>query len=385
MHPRVERWVAVGASADPNPVRAAIAAVGSALAHDDPQLIVLFASDAYDLEILVATAYETGGGAQLIGCSTAGEIATDGPGEASVVCAAFGGPGFDVATAVGENASQDLRGAGVAAAACAARPGEPRSEAHRALILLSDGLAGDQQEVVRGAHSVVGSGVPLVGGCAGDDLKMERTHQFLGDRVYEDAVVAAALASDAPLGIGVRHGWRRVGRPMVVTDSIGTQVLTLDDRPAVDVYLERLQAPAEVRCDAGAFSRLGLSRRAGEENVRFVSGADFSSRSLACLAEVPKGALVWLMEGDAGSVLAATDAACEAALAGLEGHAPLGILAFDCIARRDVLGVGIGEEVQRLAAVAGVPVAGFYTYGEIARTRGLAGFHNQTLVVLAVA
>jgi hypothetical protein len=30
-------------------------------------------------------------------------------------------------------------------------------------------------------------------------------------------------------------------------------------------------------------------------------------------------------------------------------------------------------------------VAGFYSYGEIARTQGVSGFHNQTLVVLAVA
>jgi hypothetical protein len=30
-------------------------------------------------------------------------------------------------------------------------------------------------------------------------------------------------------------------------------------------------------------------------------------------------------------------------------------------------------------------VAGFYTYGEIARTHGVSGFHNQTLVVLAFA
>jgi hypothetical protein len=33
----------------------------------------------------------------------------------------------------------------------------------------------------------------------------------------------------------------------------------------------------------------------------------------------------------------------------------------------------------------GVPVAGFYTYGEIARTSGVSGFHNQTLVVLSVS
>lgn len=29
-------------------------------------------------------------------------------------------------------------------------------------------------------------------------------------------------------------------------------------------------------------------------------------------------------------------------------------------------------------------VAGFHTYGEIARTQGVSGFHDQTLVVLAV-
>ena len=46
---------------------------------------------------------------------------------------------------------------------------------------------------------------------------------------------------------------------------------------------------------------------------------------------------------------------------------------------------GIHTEVDRIAGfAAGAPVAGFYTYGEIARTHGTSGFHNQTLVVLAV-
>ena len=33
----------------------------------------------------------------------------------------------------------------------------------------------------------------------------------------------------------------------------------------------------------------------------------------------------------------------------------------------------------------GGPVAGFYNYGEIARTSGISGFHNQTLVVFALS
>ncbi|MGD0194620.1 MAG: FIST C-terminal domain-containing protein, partial [Candidatus Dormibacteria bacterium] len=104
-----------------------------------------------------------------------------------------------------------------------------------------------------------------------------------------------------------------------------------------------------------------------------------------CIAEVPQGGLAWIMEGDAGSVLDATTAACSQAIDGLVGRPPLGFLAFDCIARRGVLGnEGIREEVSQIKSYAqGAPVAGFYTYGEIARTHGVSGFHNQTLVVLA--
>jgi hypothetical protein len=93
------------------------------------------------------------------------------------------------------------------------------------------------------------------------------------------------------------------------------------------------------------------------------------------------------MEGDRDSVLGATDGACTQALSALGGRAPLGMLAFDCIARLGVLGdEGIVSEVERIAGfAAGAPVVGFYTYGEIARIRGLNGFHNQTLVVVAFA
>ena len=100
-----------------------------------------------------------------------------------------------------------------------------------------------------------------------------------------------------------------------------------------------------------------------------------------------EGTLVWIMEGDARSVLEATDAAAGDSLAALGGRPPLGMLAFDRVARRGVLGDnGIRAEIERLTRIApGTPVAGFYTYGEIARTRGVRGFHNQTLVVLAIA
>ena len=381
------RWFGVGRSAIPSSEQAGAEAAAEALRGEDGKLILVFASPSHDLSALLKGIRSRTAGVPLIGCSTAGEIATDGPGDGGVVVVALGGSGFIARTAVAREVSTRLREAGAEVAACA---GEAPNHPHQALVLLTDGLAGDQTEVVRGAYSVVGADTQLVGGCAGDDLHM-RTRQLWEGEVLDQAVVGAWLASDAPLGIGVQHGWSRVGEPMLVTGSEGSQVLTLDDQPALDVYLDRLNPPAAAHGSPSEFAKfalthpLGLSRRSGEE-VRFIAGADLGERSLNCIAAVREGALVWMMEGDHDSVLAATDAACREAVGALGGQAALGLLAFDCIARRAVLGdSGISREIDCMATHTEGPVAGFYTYGEIARTHGVNGFHNQTLVVLAVA
>lgn len=381
------RWFAVGSAAGSDP-EAGARASEQAVLHDDAKLLVVFCSLSDDLPALLQGIRARSGNVPLVGCTTAGEIATSSDGEPGVVVAALGGDGFAIQTAVATEASRDLRAAGAHAARCSGSEGD---RPYRALMLLTDGLAGNQEDVVRGAFGVLGAGVPLVGGCAGDDLKMAKTYQLYGDRVLSDSVVGALIASDAPLGIGVRHGWRAVGEPMLVTGSGGNRVYALDDRPALDVYLERLGAEAD-GLDHERLTRLalthplGLSRPAGEEQVRFIGGGDFEERSLVCIAAVPQGALVWIMEGDTSSVLDATDAACRDSLAALDGRAPLGVLAFDCIARRSVLGEGrLPAEIAQLTSSAGgAPVAGFYTYGEIARIRGIRGFHNQTLVVLSI-
>jgi hypothetical protein len=382
-----DRWVGVGHSDNADAFTAGVEAATRALSGKDARLLIVFCGDGYDLPELLRGINQTSGGVPLVGCSTAGEIATSGPGDSGVVVTALGGSGFSIATSSADAVSGRLREASAEVAGCLE---QVEAHDHKILLLLTDGLSGDQQEVVRGAYSVVGAAVPLVGGCAGDDLKMKRTFQFHNDAVMDNGIVAAAIASTAPMGIGVRHGWSKVGEPMLVTKSAANRVYTLNDKPALDVYLDRLQAPPAAHTDPAEFTRFaithpfGLSRRSGEE-VRFIGEANFEDRSLGCIAEVPQGGLTWIMEGDADSVLEATDASCNEALLQLQGLPPLGLVAFDCIARRGVLGdEGIRGEVERLGRLAGgAPVSGFYTYGEIARTRSVSGFHNQTLVVLA--
>ncbi len=393
-----DAWVRVGHSTATDSAAAAAEATQGALQGAEAQLVVVFVSKGHDLAVVARTVDEASGAAPVVGASTAGEVFTDGPADSSVVVMALGGEGFAVTTGLGiSDEAQDpdadlttvsLRDAAFTAASCA---NDVERRAHTVLLLLADGLVGDQMEVVRGAYEQAGASIPLVGGCAGDDLDMEQTFQIFGGQVHRGAVVAAAISSDRPIGIGVRHGWEPVGESMLVTGSQGVTVSSLDDQPALDVYLDRFNAPDEVRNDLDAFidfavtRPLGIRRRDRME-IRYVGGADFEQRTIQCIAEVPAGGLAWTMTGDADTILGATDDACTEAIEALGGADPLGLMVFDCIARRSVLSDdGDQAEVARMRVHAGTaPVAGFYTYGEIARTRGAGGFHNQTLVALAL-
>jgi hypothetical protein len=328
----------------------------------------------------------------VIGCSTHGEIAPGGPRDGTVVVAAIGGPGFSVSTSVAEEVSGRQREAGAEVAGGAAEDAATEFP-HRVLLLLTDGLVRDQESILRGCYSVLGASVPLFGGAAADGWRMTGPYLLGGGRVLTNAVVGATIASDAPLSVAVRHGWARFGEPMIVTGSGNGRVYTLDDRPALDVYLDRLGAPPETYTNAKAFTDfalprpLGVQRRSGIEARNLSTEVDIEGRSIGGGSAIDHGGLVWALTGDEESIMAATDAACEQALAGLGGHDPVGLLTFSCAALRAVLGdEGIQREGDRLAKwAAGAPFAGFHCYGEIARTRGIDGFHNQTLAVLALS
>lgn len=387
------RAAAVGVSIRSDGEEAGAEAAAAALADlravgAVPRLIVVFSSTVFDLSDVARGVGPIVGDVPTIGSTTSGEIAGAGPCDGSVVVMALGGEGLLAATAAAEVVDGDVRRAAAEASQCV--DSIVRRE-HTVLLLLSDGLAGDQQDVARGAYSQVGAGVPLAGGCAGDEDDLGRTQQMIGDRVLSGAVCAAVVTSDAPIGIGVRHGWTQGGEPMTVTESSGVVVRTLDDEPALDVYLDRINAPGEVRTEPDAFAAqavtrpLGLSRRIGAD-LRLVASADFDDRALVCVAEVPQGGQCSIMEGDVDSVLEAASLACEEALTALDDQRPAAVLVFDSVARRGLLGQGVVAEVGRIArACGGAPLAGFYTVAEIARTAGANGFHNQAVVVVAFA
>ncbi len=365
-------------------------AAAAALDGREAVLLLVFCSVRHDVPALLeAVRRRAAAGTLVVGCSTMGELTGAGPLDGGVVVMALGGA-FEARVRVSRDASADRRTAGAQVAAAFDDLTLPQG----VLLLLCDGLTGQQHEVVRGAHSVVGAAVPMVGGCAADDLTYTATTQFAGDgtgvEVLTDAVVGVALGSHGAFGIGVEHGWSKNGVPLVVTSSRDGVIEQLDGRPAVDAYFEHTGLSRELLDDpvalrAAAFHwPLGLSRRSGED-LRVLHAAD-PDTGLTCLADVPQGALVWVMQAESERLIAAGRRSVVTALEALDGAPAAGVLVFDCGARRSRFDADeLREEVAQIAAAAGpVALGGLYTYGEIARTSGARGMHHLTCVTLAI-
>lgn len=108
--------------------------------------------------------------------------------------------------------------------------------------------------------------------------------------------------------------------------------------------------------------------------------------SLTCAGHILKGASVCILDGEPDKMVEAAGAVAREARDGLRGSEPAGAIIFDCVCRGMILDGQFDREIQSVRAVLGdVPIAGFLTYGEIARYSGkLDGWHNTTAVVLAI-
>ena len=129
------RWLSVGSSDLSDSAEAGRAAALAATDGKTPKLVIVFASHGHAPQALLDAIADATGDAPLIGCTTAGEIATTGPRDNGVVVVALGGDGFTVRSASAVAAEGQLRDASAKVAGCA----RGLEGDNKALLLLSDG------------------------------------------------------------------------------------------------------------------------------------------------------------------------------------------------------------------------------------------------------
>lgn len=353
-----------------------------------PDACWLFCSPEKGLDALVKGVYEAVGRRTLIGCTTAGEISTDGFSIGSAVLGGIASDQISFESVATHHISRGSEQAGRDLAAAF-------SDSVRYIQLFSDGLTGDGSAILRGMAAAFDSAVPVSGGTSGDAGKFLKTWQFQGDRVFSDSAVAIGFSGDFKLGTGVWSGWSPIGLPKKVTRASGNVLYELNGEPALNVFERFLGKHAQKLPAVGVEYPLGFIEQFKEiaDNEHLLLRATMTVNredgSICFAGEIPKDTMAYLTCGDRTSLLDGTEKAVRLALADLGDTAkPVLVFFYSCMARKIILGLRTKEEVERVGSRfdAPVPILGFYTYGEYCRLKrdGPNLLHNETATVSVI-
>ncbi len=385
----LELFVAASDALEPADAISEVIAALNAQRSDVPlKLVTAFVSHDY-LNAGVGRAFrEAWPGVCVVGASATGEFTSTALGYQpdSLAVMGFGGEGLDVVAGCG-------KGVGVNPASAVAdlvRPLEGRRPAFG--LLFGASLSVDMTTVLEAlADSFDGPPVPIAGGTSADRGDFVATYELFGEDELQDSVVAAWFMGDASVGIGVESGWIPGGRVRTVTRATGNIVYELDGQPALTVFEDAVGI--DIENNLGAFPFAMRTGPADHDYVlRAIMGMDRETGAITFAGRVPVDAELRLAEVFTGEILDGSKRSLNQALANFSGKEPKGVVVFSCAARKWVLGTRSAAEIDILTETleasghGGLPVAGFFCFGEIAPTRPTepSSFHNETCVSVVI-
>ncbi len=266
-----------------------------------------------------------------------------------------------------------------------------------AFILLSTGLSEKGvflkgETLIRSIEATVGSHVNMFGGMAGDDITFTGTYVFTKDRSTDYGIATLVLDENKIDLYGMAiSGWKPLGVFRTITKSSGNEIYTIDDQPAIDLYLRFLGKEGSSKSNQIAFFEnvgihypLQVERDGREPMMVGPIGYDSEKDALICESEVAQGSKFRFSTPPDFDIC---ETIKENALA-LKNEKKVeadALLIFSCAGRLNALGPLAQEENEGLVEVWKVPMAGFYTYGEYGRDlHGKHEFHSTTCSWVAI-
>ena len=249
------------------------------------------------------------------------------------------------------------------------------------LLLLFDAMVPNIESWLAAVYRRIGHKVHYLGANAGSETFQPIPCLFDDQRMVQDAVLAVALPR-LPGGV-LEHGYRPPAKMITATATEGNRILSIDWRPALDVYAELARKEYGVEItrenfyENGVHFPFGIVRASGEVVVRIPVAID-DDNALFCIGEVPENAILTLLRADAVDPQQTVDM-----LVRDLGDIQAGfVLTFYCAGRRMHDPQGATEELKSLAQRLPVPLAGALSLGEIGSSSrdGYPLFHNATLV-----
>ena len=269
-------------------------------------------------------------------------------------------------------------------------------DVHRSLgIIFSDGLITDGTSLIKGLQEKLGRSFPLIGASASDNFTFQKTFQYFNKELLSESCCGVLFGGRLNFGLGIKHGWKPLGKIHCVTRSSGNIVNEIDGLPAVKLYEDYfaknfLELAKELR-RISIFYPLGIYL-AGEKEYLLRNVISIKDDgALVTQGDIPPDSKIRLMIGTKDSCLAATVSSCAEAKKSIGPGKTKFVLIFNAASRFTLLGRQYLRELEVIKEAFGkdTPLIGIYTYGEQAPLKsisylGQSYFHNQSINILAV-
>ncbi len=251
------------------------------------------------------------------------------------------------------------------------------------MFVLVDGFSRRISALIDALFDTFGLGINYLGGGGGSLSLVQKPCVITPSGLKRDAALLAYL--DRPSGVGVAHGWGAISTAFRVTEANSNTVVSLDWRPAYEVYREIVESHSQRRFGDNNFFAiaksypLGIAKLGNEVVVRdpIMARGD----QLVCVGEVPVGTFVQILHGSPDTLMAAAVHARESARSSFGTGKPGLELFVDCISRVLFL-EGDFDLEMKAARIPDLPMVGVLSIGEIANSgQDYLEFYNKTAVV----
>lgn len=261
-------------------------------------------------------------------------------------------------------------------------------------LIFSDGLVENGSDLLHGIKDILGLSFPIFGVSSADNLRFVKTFQYFNGTLMTNSIVGAVFAGEKLFGMGLRHGWKPLGKPHTITEVKGNVIKKIEGKPAVAIYEEYFgKSREEIRQSLirmSIYYPLGLYVPGETEYLLRNALRIDEDGGLVCQGDASEGNEVRLMMGTKDWALEAATQAAQEAKSTLKDKTIKAALIFESVSRNKLLGRLTEQELERIKEVLGdIPILGICTYGEQAPLKSLEHYgetyvHNETLAILTI-